>query len=254
MKNLSFTGDLNRDYEWLTEFSNNLQSTRSFIKDSKNIRKFHYSLFTLKDLIQQLQNNSVYDEHGLLQNFSILISSLSYVLRGDNFAAMAVARPAMELLPKTLLQARDEVPSNNFSNNLEKCMSLIKKHYIRTLEINRANAKENFNPIINEFTTHSQELYWHISDYTHVSNEELLTERDLLESFLIDNPIPQESIYKSDIVLNTLVAVANFCKELLILDSLALVSGAINPELIRLYTKNPTRQYANIKSYISEKM
>lgn len=255
MKNLSFTGNLNRDYDLLVKFSNNtLQSTKSFIKDSQNIRKFHYSLFTLRDLIQQFQNISVYNEHELLQDFSILISSLNYVLRGDSFAAMAVARPAMELMPKILLHERHEVPTKSFSNNLDKCMSLIKKQYIQVLRINRTNAKEHFNPKINEFTSHSKTLYWYISDYTHVSNEELLTEKDLLELFLVDHPMSQETISNSDMVLNTLISVTNFCKELLILDSLVLVTDTINPELLRLYTKNSAEQYTDIQKYILTKI
>ncbi len=236
---------IENDYKELESFSiKHIDSSDVLFENDVDLKRFHFELVCLKYLISCLPNKD-----DIIQDYSIHIAALAHILRGDSFSAMQISRPAMELLPQILLKLRDVTPTQNFSNNLEKLLSLLKKDYINVLSIGRKNDKDEFSNLINKFCSASKEIYWGISDYTHVSKHELLTDIDVLDS-LIDHKLSEIDLSNCKKTIGTLTKVATFCKELLILNSLSLTKKTISPEMLHFLLENPTEEYQNIQKYI----
>lgn len=243
---LNTRDQIKHSYALLKSFSiEHIKSSDVLFEKDVGLKRFHFEVVCLKILINSLPNKD-----DIIQDYSIHIAALAHILRGDSFSAMQISRPAMELLPQILLKLRDQTPTQSFSNNLEKLLSLLKKDYINVLSIRRKKDRDEFSNLTNKFCSASKEIYWDISDYTHVSNHELLTDIEVLDSLIIDHKLSETDLNNCKKTIGTLTKVATFCKELLSLNSLVLTENIISPELLHFLLENPTEEYQNIQKYI----
>lgn len=240
MKKYGFTSDINSDWKNFETFIE--ENYSQYFEDKSNLiilKELHKKLFLLKDCIFRLSFNI----QPLIKSFGILLNSTIMAIEGNTFNSIAIARPALDIYPKVLLENRNIPTSTNFSNNIEILFKKVKQDYLPHIDPSRKN-KKDFSRYCNEFREIIQKKYWFFSDYIHLNDEVTIESHEYISDFLPQNSFAIKNQEQAILELTKLV---NLLINLIVFDQCYFFNNNISSHLIDIYTEQQPLELSRIR-------